>query len=224
MTLEEWNTFLQLLSAVLLGLTFIVGSLTIITGIKVNKRLAERIALAQRESAEANSSAAEAGAGAARALGEAASANERAVKLEVEAAQQRERAAKAEKDLLELQQRLAWRTVSGEQRSIISRTLAPYRGQRLVLFVIAGSEEVDRFARQLEGAFEATGIIVDVTRAGVVGVARSGIFIEVGVNRISFARAIDGALISAGIIDRPLRVRESSDPDALTLEIWPKGQ
>ena len=99
MSLENWNTVLQIASVVLLGLTFAVGTGAIITGYLIGKRQEERIATTGRDAAEANSRAAEAGEGTAKALAAAAVANARAAELEASAAQlqldlEKERAAR----------------------------------------------------------------------------------------------------------------------------------
>src|SRR5437016_3981235 len=51
-------------------------------------------------------------------------ANDRAARLELEASSQRERAAKAELALLELQKRLAWRSIDDSQERTIATALS----------------------------------------------------------------------------------------------------
>jgi len=87
MSLEQWNTVLQFSSALLLGLTFAVGAGAIFTGYLIGKRQDERLAVTERDAAEANKQAALAGQGTASALAQAAAANERAAGLEAKAAQ-----------------------------------------------------------------------------------------------------------------------------------------
>jgi len=70
MTLEDWNTLFQVASVVLLGFTFVVGALAILTDRQISARQAARMASAARD---------------------AAMANERAAKAELELAQLRKR-------------------------------------------------------------------------------------------------------------------------------------
>lgn len=138
MTLEEWNTIFQFGSAILLGLTFAVGTGAVITGYFLGKRQEERIAIA--------------GEGTAKALAEVAAANERTTKLELEASQQRERAAKAEHDLLELQQRLAWRRISSKEHGEFVAALKPFAGS-IVEVTKLGDAEAGQFADDIISIF-----------------------------------------------------------------------
>src|SRR5262245_31940019 len=109
MSLQDWNTFFNFSSAVLLGLTFAIGAGAVITGHLVNQRQQERIARAQQGASDAAAKAAEAQKGADAANLAAAKAQAVTATLEIEAAKQREKATQAETALLELQARLAWR-------------------------------------------------------------------------------------------------------------------
>jgi hypothetical protein len=180
------------------------------------------IASADARAAEANRAAAEAVHGTAKAMSDAAGANERSRQIELDAAAQRERAAKAERELLELQQRLAARTLSDAgARTIVSR-LAPFHGQHMRLFVVSGNEEVDQFSRQLQTAFETGGLVVDRMDGQQFGVARSGLFIIMGENRRALADALAAAFHDARLIAASMPAAKSAVPDDLVLEIWPK--
>lgn len=174
MTLEDWNTVFQFGSAILLGLTFLFGTAAILTGQILSRRQEARIASAQWDAAQANERAAEAEAGTATALVETAAIKERANKLELEAAKQRERAARAEKELLELQQRLAWRTFTTEQKRRFIAELSQFRGTRVVLLRI-GDMEADLFARQIISILREAKWSLTENFAGVLGPPEYGV-------------------------------------------------
>lgn len=161
MTLEEWNTVFHVASAVLLGLTFAVGAAAVFTDQIIRKRHETRIASAQRDAAEANQKAAEAGEGTARALAETGAANERVVKVELEAAQQRERAARAEKDLLELQERIKPRRISADQRERLIAALRNLPKGPVIVTCVLGDGEAIAFANQIVDSLKSAGWPVD---------------------------------------------------------------
>src|SRR5262249_31175305 len=104
-TLEDWNTVLQVGSAIVLCATFVIGTGALWTSYVLGKRQELRIAAIQRDAAEAN---------------------ERTKRLEIEAAEQRERAAVAERQLLELQQRMKPRNLTDIQRSAITSAMVNF--------------------------------------------------------------------------------------------------
>lgn len=102
----------------------------------------------ERFKTESATTIATAGERAAEANNKAAEANERAKALELEVAKQRERAAKAEKDLLELQQRLAWRSFTTDQQQKLVAELSRFGGVNVVVTQL-GEVEAGLFAKQL---------------------------------------------------------------------------
>jgi hypothetical protein len=201
MSVEEVNWLFQLISVGLVALTFVAAAVVAITGNRIQKRQSLEIADAGQK---------------------AAAANERAAKLEIEAAAQRERAAKAEQSLLELQQRLAPRTVTPEQAKTISAALEKFRVEKLSLYFAGASQEVERFADALAAAFRNAGIVVDVTAGLQFGGMKSGLLVTFGSKRESMADAVGRALHAAKVIDGPLPAQRSKAEDELTLSVWPK--
>jgi hypothetical protein len=146
MTLESWNTFFQVVSAIALALTFGAGTGAIVTGYVLGKRQSERIAATERGTAEANRKAAE---------------------LDVEAAQQRARAAQAEHDLLALQQRLAPRRISPGAHATFVAALAPYHGSTVVITRL-GDLEAGRFADDIISVLTEAGWTVQTVGVGAI--------------------------------------------------------
>jgi hypothetical protein len=178
------------------------------------------MATLDRDVADANRKAAEATQGTAKALADAAGANERARQIELEGAAQRERAAKAEKDLLEIQTRLAPRTIGNAQEAAMVARLSPYAGQRLAIIGLSGSDEIAQLARRLAAVFTKAGVVVVEVRFGMAGRTKSGISMEVLQDRVPFANAVLAALGSAGLATNPVDVDGASGGP--TLYIWPK--
>ena len=202
MTLEDWNTVLQVASASLLGLLFLVGALTIVVDRIISKRQESRIASAQRDAAAATKEAAEARDGTARALGDAAAANERTSRLELESARQRERAARAEKDLLELQERLRHRRIVGEQRERLIATLRNIPKGPVSLTCVLGDGEGIAFANDVVEVLRAAGWEVDGVNQGAFTPTNPvGFFVRVrsAVNAPPYIRALLEAFNSTGI-------------------------
>ena len=123
MTLEQWNTFFQIASAVVLGVTFAVGAGALWTSYRVGRQQDERIALAQRGAAEANARAAE--------------ANEKAEK---------ERLARAA-----LERRTAVRALSVEEWKSLSTLLARFRGQSADVVIFPVTFESNFIAGSVAG-------------------------------------------------------------------------
>ena len=180
------------------------------------------VASAEARAAEARQRAANAEQGAAHALENAASATERTKKFELAAEEQRERAAKAEKDLLEVQQRLAWRTVTAEQEAILVGVLSSFKGQAVTLFVISGSEEISRFSRQLQAALEKAGLVVSRNDGQLFGAASSGLSADIGDGRLDIGNAMGMALFRAKLVSGPLPANKIPNSALLRLVVWPK--
>jgi len=203
MTLETWNTVLQFASAVLLGLTFVVGAGAIWTSYVLNNRLTERVAGVGRD---------------------AAVANERAGRIELEAVQQRERAAKAEADLLQLQQRLASRAISADQERTLVAALSGFRGQNLVLRPVGASAEIEAYCRQIQAAFEKAGLVVERRPTqDLSSTGRTGHWMRIGEDRSNLANAIAAAFLDAGLVrDRGFHPEASPTRNELEFWVWPK--
>lgn len=96
MTVEDWNTLLQIGSVVLLGLTFAVGGTAFWTASRLAKQQAERIAANELGTANANARAAKSEADAAKANEGLAKSNEKIASLTADA--EKFKADKAESD------------------------------------------------------------------------------------------------------------------------------
>jgi hypothetical protein len=190
MTLDELYTYLQLGSAILLGLTFLVGSGAIFAGHFVNKRQSLKISAAGQIAAQAGAVAAKAGA-------DAAAANVRSKLLEIEAGKQRERAAKAEKELLELQQRLAPRRLTAEQQRTLASKLRPFSGAR-GNFVVSGDDvEITSLSNQILASFKDAGWIFGFFVGTDPSRSVSGILVEIAADADGPTKAAAETLASA---------------------------
>lgn len=126
------------------------------------------IAAAETRAAEANERAA-------LASNAAAEATERTGRVEIEAERQRERAAKAERQLLELQQRIADRRLTEEQRTVMLPILREVKRKRPLSVEWAASPEISRFGQDitelLKSAgwpFNATAVLSPTAGAGLI--------------------------------------------------------
>lgn len=219
MTLEDWNSFFQLASAVLLGLTFFVGAAAIITAQMVGRRQAELIATVGLDAADANKKAAEAREGTARALADAAAANESASRLEIEAAQQREKAAKAERELLELQERIRPRRITDEQRARLVELLRKVPKGPVIVRSVMGDAEGNALAEQIDAIFKVAGWTTDgVTYSAYSGGNPTGLFgaVQSAATAPTHATSIQQVFDAVGI---PLPGTENARVPANTLEI-----
>jgi hypothetical protein len=107
-------------------------------------------------------------------LEETAKANERAGILELETARQRERAAAAERSLLELQHRLAWRTLTTEQIKQFVAELSQFAGTRVTL-VGFGEIEARRFAEQIVSVLQSAKWSVQTNFMGTSAIPQYGL-------------------------------------------------
>ena len=128
MTLDSWNSIFQVLSVVLLGLTFAIGAGAIWTGHRINQREATRLVALETDLTTAKGLL----------------------------AQQQERAAKAERDLLTLRQKIAPRIISDDQRASLIAALKASENKGLVILVSqVGDSESSQYAVQIEGILKA---------------------------------------------------------------------
>jgi len=191
MTLEDWNTFLQFASAVLLGLTFAGGAWAIWTGYVLGKRQEERIATAGRDASDANKKAAEAGEGTAKALAQVAEANARAA--EANRIAEQERLAR-----LQIEARFAHRKVSADQAKILKQELHNLTGHKITVTTAALQPEIVEYAKQIAEALRAAGLDASFQGA-LLPVSQAGLLLLSNVDRMQDAQAIAGAFINAGM-------------------------
>lgn len=157
MSLESWKTIFEIGGVILLFLTFVFGTGAVLVGKRINSLQAkqlqqfnidlskqqERAANAERDAAEAKSTASE--------------ASDRTLALESDAANAKERAAKAEKALLELQRRIEPRRVSPEQQARLISVLSSAPNGAVSISCVVGDAEGCALARQIADILSASG-------------------------------------------------------------------
>jgi hypothetical protein len=147
MTLESWNSFFQISSAILLGLTFFAGVGAIVSDRAVSRRLQARIDTVTGEARDANRKAEEATAGLAKALTDAARANERAAKAEEEAARFNKMAEEERIERLRLEARLKPRRLSQAQKDAIRSAISSFQGTLVHILSALGAWDGAQYAR-----------------------------------------------------------------------------
>ena len=192
MSAEALKSFFDWGTVVLVGLTFIFGAGALITGNKISKRqdkeLADfklKAANAERAAGEANQNAGEASERAKNLENANLTLRGQIATLETGASQQKERAANAEKELIQLKQKLKWRTITPEQRAELIRLLSPVpKNGTTVLSVSSGmgDAESDAFGNQIADVLKASGFTVS-----------RGSAVWTGGNPIGFRMAIHSA-------------------------------
>lgn len=138
-SVEGWYAIFQTLSVIFVMLTVGTGAGTIITGYITNRRQTKAIA-------EANTKASEAGLEAAR--------------LQQRAAEAEGKRADAERALLELQENLAPRAITAEQRQRFLFLMEPLPKGKLEMRFLAGNKESNQFATLLADMFSESGFEV----------------------------------------------------------------
>ncbi|MDO8680627.1 MAG: hypothetical protein Q7R30_19085 [Acidobacteriota bacterium] len=175
MDLAWWANHTGLWAAVFTALAALLGVASWVLSGWVSDAKDAALAKFQDESkvavAEAVKGTAEAIEGAAVAQAAAASANERTKAHEVELLRQQERAALAEKGLLELKQKVEWRSIgrtNGEPLIAALRVANPKGPVRIKC--VLGDPEGNEFATQLGGLLGAGGwTVVDTEQSVYVG-------------------------------------------------------
>ena len=132
-----------------------------------NEKSADAGAIAESAKAEA----ATARANAERARADAAAANAEAEKSKTERAGLQLRVQELTKSNVEQQQQIAVlredsrpRTVSAQQRTLMSGTLAAHKGEHVQLQIYSSENEAITFAGQINGALSSAGVIVDASQ------------------------------------------------------------
>ncbi|MBI3895694.1 MAG: hypothetical protein HY313_07155 [Acidobacteria bacterium] len=165
----RWNTA----GVILLAITAVIAVATaVVSGVALSKQERLRDAesrLASLKEKQLRDELTEAG-------NTAKEARDRSVMLETEAAKQQERAAKAEKELLELQQRLAWRTFTKEEEQRLVKELTAFSGMVAELTLL-GDDEAARFGETIISILGNAGWSVRIVTTGVSVPPRYGIII-----------------------------------------------
>lgn len=177
MSLESWNTVLQFASAVLLGLTFMVGAGAIFTSYVIVKHQEERIAIAGRD---------------------AANALERAAELNRKTEEERLARVKIEERLAPRMQ-----VVSPEQQARIVAKLAAFKGYRADIGAFPFTFEGEMLARQIQTLLVAASWSAEMMQAeatGPLSVVGSGVMVRATSDSRSLAAAT--ALVEALIAEK----------------------
>lgn len=213
MSVEAWKSLFDMLTVVLLGLTFLAGAGVLFTGNIVNNRQAgqlrqfntdlttaktelskqqERAAKAESQIAVANAASQDAVAKVATAEARVAEASAKAESFRLDiasankmAGEANERSAELERENLILQQKLANRRITKPQHDFLVNFLSKKRGQ--VIIETMGDSESGLFAADILKTFEDS------------------------------KWAIGGKHFPLGVVWTGLIVFDSKDPDALTI-------
>lgn len=145
-SVEGWYAIFQTLSVIFVMLTVGTGAGTIITGYITHRRQTKAVA-------EANTKASEAG--------------QEAAKLQVRVAEAEGKRAEAERALLELQENLAPRVITAEQRQRFLFLMEPLPKGKLEMRFTAGNKESNQFASLLADMFAESGFEVLKPAVGV---------------------------------------------------------
>jgi hypothetical protein len=127
----------------------------------------------------------------------------------------------------ELQARLAWRTISDEQRKTLKEELQPFRGRKVRIIWSAGEPEQNAFASQLVDALHNAQLDVQPTFTEQLMVAPNevgilGIILE-GSDDV-FLQGFSKALVCSSLVAIPVPlVRQPSGGDSITVVVRPKG-
>jgi len=177
---------------------------------------------AQRDIAEANEKAQDAirGQKQLEADAEEAKLKQREAERRTEEVRLQVEQEKAARTKIEAQ--LAPRRISGEQEDTIRKHLLGMRSPNVTLFIVAGNPEVSDFAGDIERAFRAAGLTVDINRGFSFGGLERGIQMTYGTNRRSDAEIVAGALRAAKVVQDRVPATPAEKPDVLVITIFPK--
>jgi hypothetical protein len=133
---------------------------------------------------------------------------------------------------LELEAKVAWRTISPAQLKILSDKLRAVHGQKIVLRWTTSDPEQDNFGSQLAEVLGRAGLKVNVVTLGML-IASPGkkyppiSFADVTEANSVLAKAIEHALVAASLAKRPIPAFPPTGVmiggDALKVVVGPKG-
>jgi hypothetical protein len=141
-----------------------------------------------------------------------------------EAAQLRETAERERLARVQIEERIAWRTISPQQTDRLMALLNQYSEERVVVRFSTANPEVDSFSRKLINTLRHIGFSVESVPAGVYIPAHpvTGIAVKFGKNRGAVANEIGIAFMKAGISKHPLSAYPDPDDNLLEFEVGSK--
>lgn len=151
MTYDEISNLLQIITGVILTLSFFAGIATIWITLKANK--------------EKDAKAAEQQARIAQLANDTAKANEATERLKIEAAEAKERQAAAEQELLKLRERLSPRTLDDNQKLHLLQKLDKHPKSAIEIKFLGSDLESMHFATQIFDVFNKLGWHTEYTRS-----------------------------------------------------------
>ena len=157
-SLDSWKTFFEIGGVVLLFLTFLFGAGAWYTTRKINARQAEQLRGFQQTLTRADEELAQTKL-------DLSTQQQRTAEAETQAAQAKDTAAKSEFALLELQNRLAHRSLTAEQEVRLISLLKPYAGTRIVVRKL-GDDEASAFAEDVLSVLAKAGWAVQLNSIG----------------------------------------------------------
>lgn len=143
MTYENWWNLFQVLSVVLVALTFAIGSLSFLMGYWTRQEKDQKAQEQRERIAELTK--------------DTELLKNDTAKLEKEAADAKTKQAEAEKALLELQNQLRFRALTPEQRTQLLNFLKANPVGKIEIFFVASDKESAHFAKQLHDVFDEAG-------------------------------------------------------------------
>lgn len=160
MSVELWKTIFDWATVVLIALTVVSGAGALITGKIINTRQEARLRQFDRDLTGAKIELGKQEERTAGADARVAGLERDASDAKTEMAKQQERAAVAEHNLLELQQKVRWRTITPAQRNKFLATVVPFRKGLVQITTASGDPEAINFSNELralltEGGYSA---------------------------------------------------------------------
>jgi hypothetical protein len=148
-------------------------------------------------------------------------------RVELELSKQRELTAAAEARLLQLQQTIAWRSVSDDQKSMFVSKMWRSVGMRLPkikVLALGDNPETAEFAEGLAAMLREAGYAVDYEPdITSFGPKRAGLSIATSSNRIVEAQQLGEALVAVGLAKPPIDIElDSTTKDNLVLVVGAK--
>jgi hypothetical protein len=227
MTVEGWKSVFDWGTVILLFLTFAFGAGALITGGILSKHQEQKSRRFEKDLTEAKTKLVEQQERTAVADSRVASLETDAANAKAEMAKQQTRAANAERALLELQQSLADRDITPQQRDKMLKVLrGKPAGHVVVQSLVTGGREAMQYAGKIAAVFSDAGWNVEPPNGrGMFGAPISGVFLVAGSNTpTELTNLFVEVLVAGGIAKAPVGVSPSPNTPTGTLEIWVAGK
>lgn len=246
MSVEAWKSLFDVLTVVLLGLTFLAGAGVLFTGNIINRQQDEKLrqfdsalTLAKSDLSKQQERAAKAEAGVSLAEQDSAEANAKAEGFRLDIATANESAAKAQAQVagamaeaakanLELERLRTPRSLNDAQRARLGAVLRRFPGQQFSLSVNPDPEAIN-FLQVIESLLTSSGWVKTPPQIGDIQVGDagtayfSGVFLDVSPDEIEelrpIIRAVADALTAEGISTTPRTNVQLAGKKARTINI-----